>query len=88
MLVFFFFLLLLLFCVGFCLVVQILISQMNTNIYSVNVCASVTSDAFQTIKVFVGAAGCNAQDAPMCGRRVCLSLAFRSDFYAPSFYLL
>lgn len=40
--------------------VQILISQMNTNIYSADVCGGVTSESFQTIKVFVGAAGCNA----------------------------
>lgn len=36
--------------VGFCVVVQILISQMNTNIYSVSVCAPVTSDAFQPLR--------------------------------------
>lgn len=36
--------------VGFCLHVQILISQMNTNIYSADVCAAVTSDAFQLSK--------------------------------------
>lgn len=35
---------------GFCLHVQILISQMNTNIYSADVCAAVTSDAFQLSK--------------------------------------
>lgn len=32
---------------GFCLRVQILISQMNTNIYSADVGAPVTSDASQ-----------------------------------------
>lgn len=42
----------LVFCafVGFCLVVQILISHMNTNIYSASVWAPVTSDAFQLLK--------------------------------------
>lgn len=45
----------------FCALVQILISQMNTNIDSVDVWAPVTSDAFQLFKFFVAAAGCNAQ---------------------------
>lgn len=47
-------------CLSFSPQVQILISQMNTNIYSADVCGGVTSESFQTIKVFVGAAGCNA----------------------------
>lgn len=47
-----------LFCVA---VVQILISQMNTNIYSTTVCAPLTEDAFSALQVFVGAAGCSAE---------------------------
>lgn len=35
--------------VAYCLVVRILISQMNTNIYSASVWAPVTSDAFQRL---------------------------------------
>lgn len=53
--------------VAFCLVVQILISQMNTNIYSVNVWAQVTSDAFQTS--LCRSSRLQRQDAPMWGRR-------------------
>lgn len=61
--------------VGFCLLVQILISQMNTNIYSVNVWAPCHFGCFATIKFFVGAAGCNSKTLQCVDAETILSLS-------------